>query len=175
MPVWKSAGRMVAYDASASGRTLLRRYDADVAIGRKSATYDDNAARPVTAHPYDHSAAIRPQNTMAVRSDVQKPYDANLMKSTMSKKFVTPSATSPATPLTSAFKSSACPSTTPCARSPEPDPKTSATSGRWRHPIMTPVRPKPAPAPKTPDYAARVVKNGSPVRPGKIPRPITTL
>ena len=89
MPVWKSAGRMVAYDASASGRTLLRRYDADVAIGRKSATYDDNAARPVTAHPYDHSAAIRPQNTMAVRSDVQKPYDANLMKSTMSKKFVT--------------------------------------------------------------------------------------
>ena len=118
MPVWKSAGRMVAYDASASGRTLLRRYDADVAIGRKSATYDDNAARPVTAHPYDHSAAIRPQNTMAVRSDVQKPYDANLMKSTMSKKFVTPSATSPATPLTSAFKSSACPSTTPCARSP---------------------------------------------------------
>jgi hypothetical protein len=93
----------------------------------------------------------------------------------MSKKFVTPSATSPATPLTSAFKSSACPSTTPCARSPEPDPKTSATSGRWRHPAMTPVRPQAAPAPKTSGYDASVVKNGLPVKPGKMPHPITGL
>jgi hypothetical protein len=41
------------------------------------------------SEPYDHIAAIWLQITMATRRDAPKPYDTNLMKSTMSKKFAT--------------------------------------------------------------------------------------
>jgi hypothetical protein len=80
MPVWKS-------------RPATHPYDANVAFGRKPATYDVSAGRTFTAQQYDHSAATWPQNTMAVRPHVQKPYDANLMKSTMSKEFATSTVT----------------------------------------------------------------------------------
>ncbi len=71
---------------------------------RKSAaetgTYDSSAVknpdptgkpsqRPAASQAYDQSAAIRPQNTMPVRLKSQKSCDANLSKSTRSKKFVT--------------------------------------------------------------------------------------
>ena len=48
-----------------------------------------------------------------------------------------PSATSPATPLTFSAGSSAGPSTTPCAKSPDPIQRSSAD--RWRRSRMTPV------------------------------------
>ena len=76
MALWKSGKQAVRYDAS-------------VASERKSAAYDGSAARDSRPEPCDHSAAIWPKNTMAIRPHAPKPYDTNLMKSTMSKKFAT--------------------------------------------------------------------------------------
>jgi hypothetical protein len=77
------------YDASVVSKPPIRSYDANVAIGRKPATYDASAARTLTTQVYDPSAAIRSKITMAMQPHPKKPYDPNLMKSTMSKKFAT--------------------------------------------------------------------------------------
>ena len=45
---------------------------------------------PYTSYAYDPSAAIWTQNTMRARPNARKPYDANLGKSTIRKKCVTP-------------------------------------------------------------------------------------
>jgi len=76
MALWKSGKEAVRYDASEASE-------------RKSAAYDGSAARDSRPEPCDHSAAIWPKNTMAIRPHAPKPYDTNLMKSTMSKKFAT--------------------------------------------------------------------------------------
>jgi hypothetical protein len=71
-----------------------------VVIRRECGPYDASAVKILppaenpkmnlpASQPYDLSVAIRPQNTMPVRSIPQNPYDANLAKSTMPKKFVT--------------------------------------------------------------------------------------
>jgi hypothetical protein len=46
--------------------------------------------RPVVSQPYDQSAVIWSRFTMSTQPNPEKPYDANLGKSTMAKKFATP-------------------------------------------------------------------------------------
>jgi hypothetical protein len=82
-------------------KTLRHQFDEKYDVKKVRNTYDSSrntqlrakadgsAARDSRPEPCDHSAAIWPKNTMAARPHAPKPYDTNLMKSTMSKKFAT--------------------------------------------------------------------------------------